>query len=279
MAFFITPTSVLDSQAGVATHHWFSGTIKSYDVEGRCGIVASQERLEELGKECFVHGDQLDPGRLGAPEAREGDDIIFPVIENDVGTLWVKSKIIPTKQEFVGKITSSPSAYLLGRLPCEIYSKLFGDVFLDAVDCQNLDTSIGSRVVFNIRLHDGRLQASSPRRSVPSGPIGAYTAPAEPFPSFLDAALLQDIVPPLDAALPWVRPPASDMSAHGAAIAKRKGFLASLRTPPRRIPYRVQPRSLLRPGRVPYRVKPQIPQNITCSRDPSRMTFFINLQP
>ena len=47
----------------------------------------------------------------------------------------------------------------------------------------------------------------------------------------------------------------------------------------RRIPFRVQPRSLHRPRRVPYRGKPQTPQDITCSRDPSRIGVFLSTQP
>merc|ERR1712232_695551 len=105
------------------------------------------------GKEVNIHKDQLDPGGRGELLAQEGDEIIFPLVEDEDGNVWAWSPIIPQKQEFVGTIAEFNDKAGFGTLRCEVISKVFDDdVYLKGAACSwaNVDTRIGTRVVFNL---------------------------------------------------------------------------------------------------------------------------------
>lgn len=146
---------------------WFVGKVKEYLPEQAFGHIESEGFTKQFpDKELFVHGDHLDPSGTGDMMAKVGDEIFFPLVEDEEGNAWAWAPIIPKTKSFIGTVRKwegDTHCYLA----CDALTPVFGcDVYChkDAAEFGGCDTSIGSPVVFCLHVNQkGKPQASSPR--------------------------------------------------------------------------------------------------------------------
>eukprot|EP00929_Paragymnodinium_shiwhaense_P007814 TRINITY_DN111712_c0_g1_i1.p1 TRINITY_DN111712_c0_g1~~TRINITY_DN111712_c0_g1_i1.p1 ORF type:complete len:525 (-),score=149.93 TRINITY_DN111712_c0_g1_i1:209-1783(-) len=144
---------------------WFTGTVREYLADQAYGIVDSEDFKEQFGdKECFVHGDHIDPEGTGELVADVGDEILFPLVEDEEGNQWAWSPVIPKKRNFFGKIESWHGTY--GYIKCDTLWPVFEHhVYLHSVaaDMGGVKPAVGTPVVFQLHVNaTGKPQASAP---------------------------------------------------------------------------------------------------------------------
>jgi len=144
---------------------WYIGTIKRYFPDEAYGFIESAAFKEQFGdKECFVHADHLalEDGKL---IAQEGDEVIFPLVEDEEGNAWAWAPVVPRSRDFLGTIKSWSGGY--GFIKCDTLFPIFEiDIYLhgQAAEHGGCNTEVGCPIVFNLHVNkEGKPQASHPR--------------------------------------------------------------------------------------------------------------------
>lgn len=164
-----SPTDVLRGFEGTkVAGPWFSGTIEKFFPEQAFGIIDSKLFKEQFGdKELNVHADHLDPASDGNMVAKVGDEVIFPLVEDEEGNAWAWAPIIPKNKAFFATVKHWNHERGSGHLKCDTLWPVFEeDVFCHGSPAEygGCDVTPGSPIVFNLHVSkDGKPQASSPR--------------------------------------------------------------------------------------------------------------------
>lgn len=161
---------------------WFVGTLKEYFPDSAYGFIESKTFKEQFGdKECFIHADHLDPDGTGDLMVKEGEEVIFPLVEDEESNAWAWAPIIPKTRTFLGTIkswTGGWGAASRGVIKCDTLWPVFEeDIFCHgaAAEYGGIDTTPGASVLFELHVNkDGKPQASSPR--LPGSPNPHATA-------------------------------------------------------------------------------------------------------
>merc|ERR1711879_164214 len=97
-----------------------------YFADQAYGFVESPAFKEQFGdKELFVHADHLDPDGTGDLVVAEGEEVIFPLAEDEEGNAWAWSPLIRKARDFFGKVMSWSGGY--GFIKCETLSPVFAE--------------------------------------------------------------------------------------------------------------------------------------------------------
>merc|ERR1712032_1087909 len=108
---------------------WFLGTLRSFDADRQSGIIVTSE--VKMGEEvvCHVQASHLEHDSNGLLNIQLGEDVMFPLVEDEDGQLWAWEPIIPCSRLFLGFVKSWDDTRCPGHgyLDCEGLHDLFGE--------------------------------------------------------------------------------------------------------------------------------------------------------
>eukprot|EP00929_Paragymnodinium_shiwhaense_P109279 TRINITY_DN75676_c0_g1_i1.p1 TRINITY_DN75676_c0_g1~~TRINITY_DN75676_c0_g1_i1.p1 ORF type:complete len:528 (-),score=98.96 TRINITY_DN75676_c0_g1_i1:56-1639(-) len=144
---------------------WYSGTLREFFDDQNFGVVDSDAfKAKFPERDLFVHADHLDPDSDGNLVAQVGEEMLFPLVEDEEGNAWAWGPLIPREKKFMGKIDSWHSTY--GYIQCDTLWPVFEhQIYLhgNAANLGGVKNDLGTPVVFNLHVNaTGKPQASSP---------------------------------------------------------------------------------------------------------------------